>query len=245
MTLTDEELIAGLKHLQLAWNTPLSEAHAEEMLRELDLCSSRQIVDLGCGWGELLLRAVEHTDRAQGEGIERDPSAIARARAAASIRGLARRVRFTQGDIRTVGGSADRVFSIGSEHAWGGLAPALKALRDRVEPGGRLLLGAGYWKRKPTSKLERMLGELPESLGDLTAMALPQDWTLLSHSEADDQEWDEFETGWNQDLVDLSAQRPDSPLGRQARRLLRQRREEYFRGYRGVLGFAYLILEKR
>ncbi|MGH3717034.1 MAG: SAM-dependent methyltransferase, partial [Micromonosporaceae bacterium] len=50
--------LAARRYARMRWNTPLSEEHAELLLSRLDLAPGVRVLDLGCGWGELLLRAV-------------------------------------------------------------------------------------------------------------------------------------------------------------------------------------------
>ena len=64
-----EEGLAEAQHGAMRWNTPLSEAHAELLLSRLELPMSGSILDLGCGWGELLIRAVAATGDAAVTGI--------------------------------------------------------------------------------------------------------------------------------------------------------------------------------
>jgi len=46
------------RYARVLWNTPVSEAHATLLLDVLDVRDGQTVVDLGCGWAELLLRAV-------------------------------------------------------------------------------------------------------------------------------------------------------------------------------------------
>jgi Methyltransferase small domain len=241
---TDEEVLRGLVHRGLRWNTPLSEERADRLLGALHLDEARRIVDLGCGWGELLLKALEPSPRLTGEGVERDVRYVERARASADARGLASRVQFVVGDVVRYSGTAGRLICIGTEHAWGGAATALPALRLRVRPGGLLLYGGGFWQCEPSASMHRLFGTLPSSRPALAGLAERAGWSLVRLESADRHEWDEFESGWNQDLEELAVREGPSELGRQARRLLRARRSEYEDGYRGVLGFAYLVLKR-
>lgn len=47
------------RYARMHWNTPLSEEHAVLLLSRLDIRPGASLVDLGCGWGELSLRAVD------------------------------------------------------------------------------------------------------------------------------------------------------------------------------------------
>jgi len=241
---TDDELLQGLPHRHLTWNTPLSERHADRLLTSLQIAQGARLVDLGCGGAELLLRALASSPQLSGEGVDLDSADLKGARANAAARGLADRVKFLHGDLIEYSGTADRVICIGADHAWGSVEAALSGLRPRVSAGGLLLFGCGYWVRPPSLQLVETFGNLPPSFEALLLLARSSEWTVLSADSADLEEWDEFEAAWRQDLDDIAAREPSTSLGQRALRLARQRREEYERGYRGVLGFAYLILSR-
>src|SRR5437763_13329002 len=61
---------------RMRWNTPLSENHADLLLDRMRLAEGDQILDLGCGWGELLLRAVARVPDATGTGVDHDAWAL-------------------------------------------------------------------------------------------------------------------------------------------------------------------------
>jgi SAM-dependent methyltransferase len=239
---TDEEFLQGLPHLQLTWNTPLSDAHADRLLTSLQLSRGTRIVDLGCGKAELLLRALARAPELTGEGVDEDAAQLERAGTNAKARGLTGRVRFVHGDLLEYSGTADRMVCIGADHAWGGVGAALAALRSSIPVGGLLLFGCGYWARAPSPPLVEMFGALPPSFEALLSLARSSDWKVWSADSADLEEWDDFETTWRQDLDEFASREPSTALGTQALRLARQRRDEYEQGYRGVLGFAYLTL---
>ena len=239
---SDTELLRSLRHRQLSWNTPLSASHADRLLENLRLTECEWVVDLGCGWGELLLRAAAKLPGLVGEGVELDHSNVERARLAAVARGLADRVTFVEGNLLGYNRTADRLICIGADHAWGDLVLALSSLHMRVERGGRLLFGGGFWGRSPSPELIEMFGDLPKSLDALVAVATSAGWKVEFHDVANQSEWDDFEATWNLDLEDIARSEPSTALGQQANRIAMQRREEYYGGYRGVLGFAYLIL---
>lgn len=241
---TDEELIRTLPHLQLSWNSPLSASHADRLISSLAPTDGSRLLDLGCGWGGLLLRALTQTPRATGTGVDQNPVHLERGRGAARELRLSERVRFERDDIVRYSGVGDRVICIGADHAWGSVGSALVHLRQRVESGGRLLFGCGYWSHRPSPQLIQMFGELPISLDATFTTARASGWTIRAADSADEAEWDDFESGWRLDLEEIGRSEPNTDRGRQALRLAAQRREEYDQGYRGVLGFAYLLLER-
>ncbi len=82
---------------RMRWNTPLSEEHAGRLLERLDVGSAPSVLDLGCGWGELLLRVVEASGRnTSGVGVDTDGAALDRGRRRAHQLGLGDRVSFVE-----------------------------------------------------------------------------------------------------------------------------------------------------
>jgi cyclopropane fatty-acyl-phospholipid synthase-like methyltransferase len=159
-----------LAHAQLAFNAPLSERHASLFVHQLALAPGHHALDLGCGFGELLLRLVAAHPAATGTGVDTDREALDRARRAAAARGLQERVEFSEGDVSAFAGHGHLVVCVGAAHAWDSPGAALLALRDHVEPGGVALFGAGVWERAPEAEAVRLLGE-HDSLDTLVAGA--------------------------------------------------------------------------
>src|SRR5690348_14457748 len=120
----------------MRWNTPLSEPHADLLLDRLAL-EAGHVVDFGCGWGELLLRAAGRAPGLRATGVDTDAGALDRGRAAARERGLSARVEFTEADAATWDEPVERGVCIGASHAFGSTAAALDRLAHVVVPGGR------------------------------------------------------------------------------------------------------------
>jgi cyclopropane fatty-acyl-phospholipid synthase-like methyltransferase len=225
----------------------LSEEHAALLLRRLDVPADARVLDLGCGWGELLLRAVA-TEGASGAisttgiGVETDDTALARGRALAADRALDKQVTFVKHDASAWREPADRVLCVGASHAFGGTVAALEALAELVRPGGRLLFGDGYWERAPTSKATGIFGDETLPLADLIEQARALGWRVLHFSTADQREWDDFEATWRAAREEWLLEHPDDPRTTEVRDHLDARLREYVDVYRGVLGLAYLVL---
>lgn len=138
----------------------------------------------------------------------------------------------------------------GASHVWGGeptehTTNALLAARSLLRPGGRLLLGEGFWERRPSPARIAAMPIPPDqyrSLPDLVDLALDHGYRPLALSQASLDEWDEFESrhalGWERWLL----ANPDSPHADEVRARADAHRDAWLRGWRGVLGFAYLTL---
>jgi SAM-dependent methyltransferase len=237
-------------HSRMRWNAPLSAEHAGLLLDRLDLRAGLRITDLGCGWGELLLQAVDRAVTASlggaqpvtGTGVDTDDAALTRARDLARRRDLDQYVRFIQADVAAWRDLADRVLCVGASHAFGGTAPALTALTQAISPGGRLLFGDGYWAGTPSADAVAIFGEEVPSLPQLLEAARAAGWRVIHMSTADQREWDDFESTFRAGRQEWLLAHGDDPRAGGVRDWLDAREREYVETYRGLLGFAYLVL---
>jgi cyclopropane fatty-acyl-phospholipid synthase-like methyltransferase len=223
-----------LTHGGLIFNAPLGEARAAALVAQAAAIGPATALDLGCGWGELLLRVCEATG-AQGTGVDEEGDGLERGRALAAARGLADRVIFVAGDCTRWQGTADVVLCVAASHAWGGHQGMFDALSGHVAPGGRVLVGDGYFAAPPSDDLREWFGDLP-SLAELCDAAAER-FAVLHHSASTPDEWDEFESRWRAGLE--TSEDPE------ALAFAAQRRREYLDGYRGVSGMAWLVLQPR
>jgi cyclopropane fatty-acyl-phospholipid synthase-like methyltransferase len=228
----------------MRWNTPLSEDHADLLLQRLDLVAGNDVLDLGCGWGELLMRAVVRDPASRGTGVDNAEWALDRGRDLATERALADRVTFVAGDASTWTDPADRVICIGASQAWGGSTEALRLLPRVVRPGGRLLFGDGCWEHIPTDAAVALFGETVLNLTDLVNEAIQAGWRILHLSTADQREWDDFESTWRAGREQWLLAHSADQRSRSIRTELETRLQEYLTLYRGVLGFAYLVMAR-
>lgn len=229
----------------MRWNTPLSEAHAELLIDRLEMESATTVLDLGCGWGELLIRAVLAAGaQCAGIGVDTDSEQFARGRHAAAERGVGDRISFVGGEAQSWSQPAERVLCVGASHAWGGTTRALEALAPLVSPGGLLLFGDGYWQTAPTAEAQAIFGPEVMGLEAIVERALAAGWRVLSLTTADQREWDEFESSWRLGRERWLRVNGHVPNANEIRQRLDERAREYVRVYRGVLGFAYLVLSR-
>ncbi|MFI9816669.1 SAM-dependent methyltransferase [Saccharothrix variisporea] len=234
-------------HAFLDFNSPLSDARSYDLIASLGDLRGSTVVDYGCGWAELLLRAVEHEPTARGVGVDGDEHAIERGRANARARGLSERVELHLGDVTTWDGpTADVAVSMGSSHAWGGTLQTLAALHERIRPGGLLLLGDGFWERPPLEHIaEAFAGDALGSLDELVDAAMEAGFRLFNLTTASLDEWDGFESRWCLARERWLAEHPDHVEAAEVRRIVDEHRDLWLKGYRGSLGFAYLTLARR
>ncbi|MFC8598181.1 SAM-dependent methyltransferase [Isoptericola sp. NPDC057191] len=217
----------------LTFNSPLGAARAADLVERLaPPTPDAHVLDLGCGSGELLLRLCERHGLA-GDGVDRAPADLERARQRARTRGLGDRVAFHEGDATTWDTTATVVLNVGAGHIWGSAPAALTALHRRTEAGGRLLFGDGVYDAEPDAAVREVFGDLPDLAG-LARAATDAGFRVLHAAASSQAEWDDFESDWRAGIERLGT--PG------ARAFSDQRRDEYLGGYRGVVGFAWLVL---
>ncbi|WP_461125306.1 SAM-dependent methyltransferase [Saccharothrix stipae] len=233
-------------HALLDFNTPLSDTKAYDLIGGLHLRPGERVVDYGCGWAELLLRAVEHQAGVTGLGVDSDEYAITRGQANVEARGLTSRVTLEQADVTAWRAEpADVAISIGASHAWGGTEQTLAAMHARIRPGGTLLLGDGFWDRPPGPKSLEIFGEDEfGTLAELVDLAMACGYRLLSVTTANQDEWDSFESRWCAARERWLLEHPDDPKAGEVRAVVDDHRDGWLKGYRGEFGLAYLTLAR-
>lgn len=239
----------------LTFMSPLAEGRAAELARFLASAPIGRIVDIGCGWAELLLRTVERSSAHTGVGVDNDAEAIEHGRKLAAKRGLSDRVSLLTDDGRTaVSDRAAGAISIGASQIWrrdadGERLPyvsALEGLRSLVERGAHVVYGDAIWSQPPTANATSALGGPDDEMVDIATLveyAEHAGFMPMHVGEATLEEWDAFESGFAACYTRwLATHSPDHPDVDEIRTIARQQRDDYLRGYRGVLGLAYLQL---
>lgn len=123
--------------------------------RKLQLNPGTRFLDVGCGWGTLLVHAAA-TYGARGTGVTLSHEQAEDARRRVREAGLADRVDILEADYRDVKGEFDAIASIGMfEHVGRkGLGRYFARLRKMLAPGG-LLLNHGITTRDGDSRRRR------------------------------------------------------------------------------------------
>ncbi|MFC5801824.1 SAM-dependent methyltransferase [Streptomyces formicae] len=249
---------------RLTFHGPLSDARAAQLVARLVRHSPASVLDIGCGWGELMLRVLEAAPGAKGIGLDLNADDLARGRRNAGERGLDGRAEFLEESATgTTRGPADVVLCVGSgqalldgeagrESAGDGTplsatAAALRALRTLVAPGGRVLFGEGFWQRTPApDELGAMWpGARADdhlSLATITEAATAAGFRVEWIETATEEEWEHFESGYLADVEEWLAVNAGHPLAAETRNRVDRHRASWLRGYRGVLGLVYLTL---
>jgi len=109
----------------------------DHILRKIDVRPGQSLLDIGCGWGALAIRAAQHFGaRCVGITLSENQAALARERVAQA--GLDKQVEIRLQDYRDVEGQFDRITSVGMfEHVGVQHLPEYFAKIDSLlAPGG-------------------------------------------------------------------------------------------------------------
>lgn len=222
-----------LAHAGLIFNAPLSEERAAALIAALPISPGHHVLDLGCGWGELLLRILASHPATTGTGVDIEKDALDRGVLTAARRGLQGRVEFVEAPAETFVDLADVVVCVAASHAFGGHANAFRWLRECVAPGGRVLFGDGYWALGPSASALAAIGELPQ-LEEIHEAALSSRFRVEHATSSTQAEWDTFEAAWRSGL--------EASSDPEAVAFAAERKREYEEGYRAAIGFAWVVL---
>ena len=125
-------------------------------------------------------------------------------------------------------------------------AAALAALRRLVVTGAPVVYGEAIWGTAPTEAAAPPLaGRFDEFIGlpELVALAWRSGFAVVQVHEADQSEWDHFESGYTARYAEwLATASRTHPEYEAVLQKAQRQQDAYFRGYQGVLGMAYLCL---
>ena len=109
----------------------------DHVCRKVNLKAGETFVDIGCGWGGLMLHAWQHYG-ARSVGINAASEQVVELRDDLARRGLAETLQVVECDFREIPGQYDKMLSIGTlEHAGRDqLADVVRAHADALKPGG-------------------------------------------------------------------------------------------------------------
>lgn len=249
--ITSETSRPPVNGLDLTFGSPMSDRRAEQLIAELDAISPRRVLDVGCGWAELLLRTVAALPGTQGLGLDLEEIDITRAQHRAAELGVQGRVELRVQDAADLPGTsqdADALICLGAWHALGATpTEALHRLRGLASPGARLLFGVDHWARIPDQDRLRQMWEgaaVEDShlLPDLVDAATAAGWRLLDLHEATADEWNHFECGLTRNQEEWLLRHPEHPEAAALRDRLDAGRRSWLRGHHGHMGFATLVL---
>lgn len=244
----DRRRISTLAHADHPIAAPLSDASVARLLDRALRDGAERVLDLGCGEGAWLIRALEGRSEVRAEGVDLDADTIARAREDIAARGLGDRVTLHAQDARefTADDRFDLVLCVGATHAFGGLLPTLEAVRRHLAPGGTALIGDGFWEREPDQGTldAGFAGDEFADLGTTVDRITADGWTPVYGHVSTTEEWDEYEWSWTGALSRWALDHPADPDSGEAYAAAAEHRAGWLHGYRHTLGFVTFLLRR-
>lgn len=250
---SDRFRFSTIAHAGRALLGPLSEASIEELFDRVTLTPAAgarpSVLDVGCGKGEVLVRALTRFDAA-GVGIDPNAAYLEQAQARADSAGVALRLELRCGtfDAASIApASFDLAICTGATHAFGDFDAALAGLAALVKPGGFALAGHGYWQREPAPDYLAAFGGSADEMAALEptlGAAAAHGWTLIAHHASTRAEWDNYERGYASTMRNWIASHPNDPDTPAFRERIESWKSAYERwGFR-TMGFVTMVLKR-
>lgn len=230
--MTDQVPDAELRQLMdagssaLRFNAPLSDERAARLIATIGGWGPKHVVDFGCGRGELANSIASSISAARVVGVDSVGDFIAHADSNSVA-------TFDLADASKWTGPCDVAISIGSSHAFGGLGKTLD--RFATLDCAHAIIGDGFWAAEPDDWCLEVFGDELDGLDAVRLEAETRGWSIVELDASTLEEWDAFEGGWRAGVRSVGTEAAES--------FADQREAEYAR-YRGVLGFAWLLVTK-
>lgn len=230
------------------YNAPLSPDCVAWLCKALKVREKAHVVDLGCGWGQLLIDIVLHLPQSTGTGYDSDQFLIEHATAEASTIAIKDRITFAIADCTQVKEHGDVLSCMGSTHAWTCLEDALSSFEQTLRPEGQLIIGVPYWEKPPSDAACHALGTTQDGLPNeisLRTLVTESGFDITGFRASTLAEWDAFEIAWCASRVIWLRENPNHPDVARYAEQLEKHRAMWLDGYRTYLGFAVMVATKR
>jgi SAM-dependent methyltransferase len=241
----DRERVSAIRHGDLAFHNPLAAARVDEACAWLELARTDRVLDVGCGPGELLIRLAARWGCA-GIGVDSASGQVEEARRRAAARVPSAELEFVVGDAARVDlGAVTAASCVGSSHALGGTSAALERLAALTPV---VLLGDGFWTRRPSAAYLEALGATEDELADLPGLlraaepfGLRPVWLATTTAA----EWERYEWILVANGDRFARAHPDDPIAGAVREANdRARARLLLPGGTETLGFALVVFRR-
>ncbi len=197
------------------WN-PAHATRIDTLLDLVPLSPGQRVLDVGCGNAEVLLRLAERYGT-KSVGVDRSPHALRIAKAAFAKRRPDADVTFLQQDIQASeppAGPFDMIVWMGGPFLGRDQKSTFETFARWVEPGGHVLIGAGFWAQPPPAEYLEATGLTEDEQKDhatniawgVEAGLVPL-YTCVSTRD----EWDHFEGVIKTNVERYALAHPDNP----------------------------------
>ncbi len=209
----------------------------------LGIDQSNQIIDFGCGYGEILALWAEKFG-ISGIGIDIRSHACDRAETKIQKLGLTEQI-----EIVCVSGkdypfkehSYDVALCIGGSFIWNGFKPTIQAMKKAICPEGKLVIGEPYWIKRDVPP-EYASTQTVHTEYELLQMAREEGFDVEYVVRASHDDWDRYSSGNWYGLIRWIEENQEHPERQEVVDYLHNSQDEYFRYEREYLGWAIYVL---
>jgi SAM-dependent methyltransferase len=234
---------SALAHRDHDYCNPLSPTKIERLLDLLPLDESSRVLDLGCGRAELALRIIERFGSTV-LAIDNSSYMLDAARERAEWTGALGKLHLDGMDIRDFQADPETfhlTVMLGAGGIPGGMPGICRQLKTWTRSGGYVLIGEGYWLRRPSSEYLAILGgpdaQFLDHRGNVQA-GVEAGLVPMHAVTASADEWDEYEWRYCRSVERYVREQPDDPDARWMLERSRRWRDAYLKWGRDTLGFA-------
>lgn len=231
------------RHLELA--NPISAEKLLHLGRVIGLESGQEVIDFGCGYGELL-RLWGDAYGINGVGIDVRARACQRARRKLARNGWQDRFEIVQGDAGAYAYEKGRYHvaaCIGATFIWQDFQGAIRGMSDALAPEGVLAIGEVYW-RSDRVPLAYARQEPFHTEPELLAIAREEGFEIGYVVRSSQDDWDHYESENWRGLLDWLDDNPNHPEREQVWDSLRTDQDQYFGYGREHMGWAVYLLRQ-
>jgi SAM-dependent methyltransferase len=210
----------------------------------LGLKEGQNIIDFGCGFGEVLA-IWNRSFGIKGIGIDIREYACERARKKMKDLGIS-------DDIEIICGNGaeyefqkqgyDVAICIGASFIWGDFQLTVKAMKEAIPSQGKLVIGEPYWLKEPApNEIKDENAEVRTEL-ELLKIAREEGFDIQYMLRASHEDWDRYEACNWVGLTKWLEKNPDHPEIQDVIDWFYKIQDDYLRFGREYLGFSVYIL---
>lgn len=228
--------------------SPIGEDRFGRWIEMLALSPSDRVIDIAAGKAELSIRLIEHYG-VSAVAVEQSPHFVKEARAAATSRTPDCCLTLVGTEAAEYCGEAesfDLVICIGAR-PYGSRTETLHALMNLAKPGGRLLIGEGFWRREPDPEFLAFLGcgrDEYVSHERNTEDGVRAGLAVLQAEQCSVEELDDYDGRYAAAIEKYLREHPDDADAPQIRERITTWRTAYFKWLRDTLGFGLYLFRK-
>ncbi|MFY4775771.1 SAM-dependent methyltransferase [Metabacillus sp. RGM 3146] len=247
----DKNKYSAIAHQHHSIFNPLPASKIDKIIKLLSLHASDNVIDIGSGKGEILLRIIERY-KAKCTAIEQFEGYAEKLRLCAGKRGILKKIDIIQEDAKEAIKSVSKPFHtgicIGASHALGGYRKTIEALTNLVEKGGYIVIGELYWRKHPDEEYLKGFGAKEKDLlshAENIFTAEEYGLTPVWAATASEDDWDCYEWQYSKSIEDYCFHHPEDPDSKAMLEKIRSWRRLYLKWGRDTLGFGLYLFKKK